>query len=160
MESKNDKKKKIRQLESDIKEMQRDHAETFGYEVKQKKDTSFRDMLLIVAGIICLSIGLIWISSHFQIAVGFAVLRLGSLKFRPSVYSLPLMIGILMLILCKNKRTPMFIIAAGTAAAMLGDLICSDVSDPLPLCMAMFALTFAGIVLLMFSAARMFLKKS
>ena len=160
MESKNDKKKKIRQLESDIKEMQRDHAETFGYEIKQKKDTSFRDMLLVVAGIICLSIGLIWISSHFQVAMSFAALRLGSLRFRPSVYSLPLMIGILMLILCRHKRVPLFVIAAGTAATMLGELLCSDISDPVPLCMAMFALTFAGVVLLMLSAAKIFLKKS
>lgn len=160
MESKNDKKKKIRQLESEIKEMQRDHAETFGYEIKQKKEPSFRDMLLIVAGIICLSIGLLWISSHFQVAVGFAALRFGNLKFRTSVYSLPLMIGLLMLILCRHKKASLFIIAAGTAAAMLGDLLCADFPDPAPLCMAMFALTFAGVVMLMFSAARHFLKKS
>lgn len=160
MESKKDKKKKIRQLESDIKEMQRDHAETFGYEIKQKKDTSFRDMLLAVAGIICLSIGMIWISSHFQVAVGFASLRLGSLKFRPSAYSFPLMIGILMFILCRHKKISMFIIAAGTAAAMIGDMICYGFTGPASLNMAMMAVTFAGIVLLMFSAARMFLKKS
>lgn len=160
MQNNKEAKKKIRELEAEIKEMQKDHAGIFGYQIKE--EPSLFDLIMVVSGIISLSIGLIWMFSNFQTALDLAILKVGRLRLTPSICYLPLMIGILMTLFSAKKAVSAAVMGVGIIFAAFGIVfgINSSVSDtPISVCMVMLALTLAGAVLLVTAAARLTKKK-
>lgn len=102
-----EKKQKIRQLEADIKEMKRDHRETF---VTMKYPTldfvmpSRKQLICGVVGAALIIIAglLLWINAP---AFGrFALFRIKNLRFTRTIFFLPLMASILLLLICKGKK--------------------------------------------------------
>ena len=145
-----EKKKKIRQLENDIENMKRDHAKTFGYPEPEKKSVQVMEMLMFVAGIVCLSLGLFRLFSVLSITTELAALSIGRMKLSGSIFSMPLVVGIISFIICKNRKIPFIVTAIGAAvsfAVMLCNIEMNVFNKPLWVYCGILLMIAAGLIM-------------
>lgn len=156
----NEKKKKIKMLEEEIELMQKDHAETFGYKLPKKIKLTPADGIIFIVGIMLIVTGLVWAACNISFLNGLALFSTGGVRFFKSLYSLPLIIGIASLILCKRKRIPALITAVGFALSLWKTFSVIDFSQNSPLAVIMTIAVIIGTVMVCFPAVKFFLKTS
>ncbi len=156
----NERKKKIKMLEAEIELMQKDHAETFGYTLPKKIKLTAVDAVIFIAGIVFLLSGIVWTALNINFINGLAVFTTGGVRFFRSVYSLPLILGITLLILCKKKAVPAAITAAGLAVSLTETFFRDEYPLHTSAAVIMTAVTIMGAVMTGYAAVKYFLKKS
>lgn len=121
-----EKKQKIRQLEADIKEMKRDHRETFvtmkyptlDFVMPNRKQLicgAVGAALILIAGL------LLWFNAP---TFGrFALFRIKNLRFTRTIFFLPLIISALILVICKRKKAVFISFIPEAALAVIGIII-------------------------------------
>ncbi len=160
--SEREKKKKIRQLEAEIRKMQIDHAKTFGYDPPVKRNEQIWDAVIFAAGAAFFAAGMMWIFTNLRVSAELAVIKVGGVRFFRSIYSLPLIIGIISFFLCGKKKITLIIMAAGFILAFTALLLNMDYSlipVPLSLYISMVAVTCVGLILLSVTAIRIAVRR-
>ncbi|MGN0598318.1 MAG: hypothetical protein ACI4JK_00365 [Oscillospiraceae bacterium] len=153
-EKEKEKKQKLKQLEAEIKEMQRDHRETFETMARTEQTRTtlpVKSMILAAVGVITLAAAVIWLYLFPPVFDSYAVFRLGSLRFTRSIFFLPLVISAVAAILCKKRKKyiislfPSAVIAViGTVVTMKAELL----SFPIWIYVIVYCLVFIGTALI------------
>ena len=125
-EKEKEKKQKLKQLEAEIKEMKRDHKETFEamtYPSLSYVKPTRRQMICAAAGVFIMAAAGLWLWFNAPEFDRYAVFRLGSLRFTRSIFFLPLVISSLMLIFGKWKKTILFSFIPDATVAVIGSVV-------------------------------------
>ncbi|MGN0552375.1 MAG: hypothetical protein ACI4I1_03255 [Oscillospiraceae bacterium] len=152
-EKEKEKKQKLKQLEADIKEMKRDHKETFEamtYPSLSYVKPTQRQVICAAAGIIIMVAAGLWLHFNAPEFDRYAVFRLGNLRFTRSIFFLPLVISSLMLIIGKWKRTILFSFIPDAAVAVIGSVVSIKtelLNCPIWVYVIMYCLVFTGTAL-------------
>lgn len=156
-EKEKEKKQKLKQLEAEIKEMQRDHKETFAVmnsPVLERRKTDAKPSICAAVGVLILTAAMIWLYLYPPVFDRYAVFRIGTLRFTRSVFFLPLVISMLAAILCKKRKKyivsflPSAVIAVvGAALTMNAELLLF----PVWVYVIAYSCIFIGIGLLLFA---------
>lgn len=145
-----EKKQKIRQLEADIKEMKRDHRETF---VTMKYPTldfvmpSRKQLICGAAGALLIFVAglLLWINAP---TFGrFALFRIKNLRFTRTIFFLPLIISALLSVICKRKKAVFISFIPESVLAVIGIIIsvqAEQSSFPIWLYAILYSVLFIG----------------
>lgn len=157
-EREKEKKQKLKQLEAEIKEMKRDHKETF--EVMSSPSSGHRNSpkkrvicavigaLIVISAVLCL-----WF--YPPVFNRYAVFRIGSLRFTRSVFFLPLAISLVALIIAKKRRKFMLFIAISAVIAVVGTTVtirAEATAFPVWIYAVAYSGIFVGIGLLLYAA--------
>lgn len=145
-----EKKQKIRQLEADIKEMKRDHRETF---VTMKYPTldfvmpSRKQLICGAVGTVLILIAgfLLWFNA--PVFGRFALFRIKNLRFTRTVFFLPLIISALLSVICKRKKAVFISFIPESVLAIIGIIIsvqAEQSSFPIWLYAILYSVLFIG----------------
>lgn len=161
-----EKKQKIRQLEADIKEMKRDHRETFvtmkyptlDFVMPSRKQLicgAVGTMLILIAGL------LLWFNA--PVFGRFALFRIKNLRFTRTVFFLPLIISALLSVICKRKKAVFISFIPESVLAVIGIIISVQAdksSFPIWLYAILYSVLFIGAGLVAGSVYAYYIYKS
>lgn len=122
-EKEKEKKQKLKQLEAEIKEMKRDHKETFEamtYPSLTYVKPTRRQMICAAAGVFIMAAAGVWLYFNAPEFDRYAVFRLGSLRFTRSIFFLPIVISALTLIFGKRKKAVLYSFIPSCIIAVIG----------------------------------------
>lgn len=149
-EKEKEKKQKLKQLEADIKEMKRDHKETFEamtYPSLSYVKPTRRQMICAAAGVFIMIAAGLWLWLNAPEFDRYAVFRIGDLRFTRSIFFLPLVISSLMIVFSKKRKATIFSFIPGAAIAVIGSAVSMKtelLSQPLWVYVVMYCLIFIG----------------
>lgn len=157
-EREKEKKQKLKHLEAEIKEMKRDHKETFETMSSPALSQKKAPPKIVICGVIgaaLLIFAAAWLYIFPPVFDRYAVFRLGNLRFTRSVFFLPLAISLIALIIAKKRKKFMLFIAISAVIAVIGTTLTiktEAVHSPVWLYAAAYSGIFIGIGLLLFAA--------
>lgn len=157
-EREKEKKQKLKQLEAEIKEMKRDHKETFETMSRPalgRKNPTAKQLAFAAVGALILIASVLWLCLNPPTFDRYAVLRLGKLRFTRSIFFLPLSVSMLALILCKKRKKAMLFLVPSAVTAVIGAAATTKTElllYPVWVYAAAYSGIFIGIGLLLFSA--------
>ncbi|MGN1137667.1 MAG: hypothetical protein ACI4SF_15795 [Oscillospiraceae bacterium] len=152
-EKEKEKKQKLKQLEADIKEMKRDHKETFEamtYPSLSYVKPTRRQMICAAAGVFIMIAAGLWLWFNAPEFDRYAVFRLGSLRFTRSIFFLPLVISSLVIVFGKRKKAALFSFIPDAAIAVIGSAVSMKtelLKFPMWVYVVMYCLIFIGTTL-------------
>ncbi|MGN0603169.1 MAG: hypothetical protein ACI4I2_04255 [Oscillospiraceae bacterium] len=152
-EKEKEKKQKLKQLEAEIKEMKRDHKETFEamtYPSLSYVKPTRRQMICAAAGVFIMAAAGLWLWFNAPEFDRYAVFRLGSLRFTRSIFFLPLVISSLMIVFGKRKKAALFSFIPDAAIAVIGVAVSMKtelLKFPMWVYVVMYCLIFIGTAL-------------
>lgn len=121
-EREKEKKQKLKQLEAEIKEMKRDHKETFAVMSRPslvKKPTS-KQLILASVGAFILIAAVLWLWLAPPTFNSYAVFRIGKLRFTRSIFFLPLTVSMLAFIIVGKRKKALLFLIPSAVIAMIG----------------------------------------
>lgn len=164
-EKEKEKKQKLKQLEAEIKEMQRDHKETFAVmnsPVLERKKTDAKPIICAAVGVIILAAAMIWLYLYPPVFDRYAVFRIGTLRFTRSVFFLPFMISTLATILCKKRKKYIVSFLPSAVIAVIGAALTMNAEQllfPVWVYVIAYCCIFIGIGLLLLAKYKKALNK-
>lgn len=157
-EREKEKKQKLKLLEAEIKEMKRDHKETFETmsrpDSEHKKPTA-KQLICAAVGAFVLIAAIAWLCFYPPTFDRYAIFRLGSLRFTRSVFFLPLAVSLIALIIAKKRKKYLLLTAVSAVIAVVGTTITiksEAVLFPVWIYSIAYIGIFIGIGLLLFAA--------
>lgn len=153
-EKEKEKKQKLKQLEAEIKEMQRDHKETFETmtRTEQARTTPpIKPIILAAVGVITLAAAVIWLYLFPPVFDSYAALRIGTLRFTRSIFFLPLAISAIAAILCKKRKMYIIFLFPSAVIAVIGAVVTMKaelLSFPIWIYVIMYCLVLIGTALI------------
>ena len=153
-EKEKEKKQKLKQLEADIKEMQRDHKETF--ETMTQTGSAhptlpLKPIILAAVGAIALFAAAVWLYIFPPAFDSYAVFRIGSLRFTRSIFFLPLVISAICAIIVKKRKIYIIFLAISAVIAVIGAVVTMKadlLSCPIWVYAVMYCLVLIGTALM------------
>lgn len=153
-EKEKEKKQKLKQLEAEIKEMKRDHKETFEamtYPSLSYVKPTRRQMICAAAGVFIMAAAGLWLLFNAPEFDRYAVFRLGSLRFTRSIFFLPLAISAVAAILCKKRKKYIISLLPSAVIAVIGAVVTIKselLSFPIWIYAIMYCLVLIGTALI------------
>ncbi len=157
-EREKEKKQKLKQLEAEIKEMKRDHKETFETMSRPalgKKTPPTKQLVYAAFGALILIAAVLWLYIFPPVFDRYAVLKLGTLRFTRTVFFLPLALSSLALILFKKRKRYIISFFPSAVIAVIGAVVTTKTEllmFPVWIYAAAYSGIFIGIGLLLFAA--------
>ena len=157
-EREKEKKQKLKQLEAEIKEMKRDHKETFETMSRPAlghKKPQTKQLVCAAVGALILIAAVIWLYIFPPTFERYAIFRLGTLRFTRTVFFLPLALSSVALILCKKRKRYIISFFPSAVIAIVGAVVTTKTEMLMfPVCIyaAAYSGIFIGIGLLLFAA--------
>lgn len=157
-EREKEKKQKLKQLEAEIKEMKRDHKETFEIMSRpalSNKKTPTKQLVCAAVGALILTAAVLWLYIFPPAFNRFAIFKLGTIRFTRSIFFLPLALSSVALILFKKRKRYMISFFPSAVIAVIGAVITTKAEMlmfPLWIYAAAYSGIFIGIGLLLFAA--------
>lgn len=157
-EREKEKKQKLKQLEAEIKEMKRDHKETFETMSRPalgKKKPPTKQLVCAAVGALILLAAVLWLYIFPPVFDRYAVLKLGTLRFTRTVFFLPLALSSIALILFKKRKRYIISFFPSAVIAVIGAVVTTKtelLQFPVWIYAAAYSGIFIGIGLLLFAA--------
>ena len=157
-EREKEKKQKLKQLEAEIKEMKRDHKETFETMSRPalgKKRPPTKQLVCAAVGALILLAAVLWLYIFPPVFDRYAVLKLGTLRFTRTVFFLPLALSSIALILFKKRKRYIISFFPSAVIAIIGAVVTTKTEMlmfPVWIYAAAYSGIFIGIGLLLFAA--------
>lgn len=157
-EREKEKKQKLKQLEAEIKEMKRDHKETFEIMSRPalgKKTPPTKQLVCAAVGALILLAAVIWLYIFPPTFDRYAIFRLGTLRFTRTVFFLPLALSSIALILCKKRKRYIISFFPSAIIAIIGASVTTKaelLTYPVWVYTVAYSGIFIGIGLLLFAA--------
>lgn len=153
-EKEKEKKQKLKQLEADIKEMQRDHKETF--ETMTQTGSAhptlpLKPIILAAVGAIALFAAAVWLFLFPPVFDSYAVFRIGSLRFTRNIFFLPLIISSIFAIIGKKRKKYFWFLVISAVIAVIGAVVTMKaelLSCPIWVYAVMYCLVLIGTALI------------
>lgn len=157
-EREKEKKQKLKQLEAEIKEMKRDHKETFEIMSRpalSNKKPPTKQLVCAAVGALILTAAVLWLYIFPPAFNRYAIFKLGTIRFTRSIFFLPLALSSVALILFKKRKRYMISFFPSAVIAVIGAVITTKAEMlmfPLWIYAAAYSGIFIGIGLLLFAA--------
>lgn len=157
-EREKEKKQKLKQLEAEIKEMKRDHKETFETMSRPalgKKKPQTKQLVCAAVGALILISAVLWLYIFPPTFDRYAIFRLGTIRFTRTVFFLPLVLSSVALILCKKRKRYIISFFPSAVIAIIGASVTTKaelLTYPVWVYTIAYSGIFIGIGLLLFAA--------
>lgn len=153
-EKEKEKKQKLKQLEADIKEMQRDHKETFETMTLTgsiRPSLPLKPLILAAVGAITLFTAAVWLYIFPPVFDSYAVFRIGNLRFTRSIFFLPLIISSIFAMIGRKRKMCMAFLVLSAVIAVIGAVVTMKaelLSCPIWIYVIMYSLVLIGTALI------------
>lgn len=157
-EREKEKKLKLKQLEAEIKEMKRDHKETFetmSRPALSNKKPPTKQLVCAAVGALILTAAVLWLYIFPPAFNRYAIFKLGTIRFTRSIFFLPLALSSVALILFKKRKRYMISFFPSAVIAIIGAAVTTKadlLTYPVWIYAAAYSGIFIGIGLLLFAA--------
>lgn len=157
-EREKEKKQKLKQLEAEIKEMKRDHKETFETMSRPAlghKKPQTKQLVCAAVGALILISAVLWLYIFPPTFDRYAIFRLGTIRFTRTVFFLPLALSSVTLILCKKRKRYIISFFPSAVIAIVGAVVTTKTEMllfPVWIYAVAYSGIFIGIGLLLFAA--------